>query len=60
MASPHVGEVNLWNLASGNKVATLTGHGSGSNVLFSPDGTWLAASTEGEQMVRLWHATDWR
>lgn len=50
--------VIIWDLTSGEKLATLTGHGGFVNcVVFSPDGQTLA--TTGAATVKLWNTTTW-
>jgi RNA polymerase sigma factor (sigma-70 family) len=53
-------QIHLWELASGQKVATLEGHKESTRGLaFSPDGRWLASCSGGyrtsnDQTVRVW------
>jgi WD40 repeat protein len=49
--------IDLWEVASGNLICTLTGHtGYIKSVVFSPDGRFLAstAAGAGDQTIRLW------
>jgi WD40 repeat protein len=48
--------VKIWDLATGNAIATLVGHpGEVHAVAFSPDGRMLASVSNGnEGTVRLW------
>jgi hypothetical protein len=53
-------QIHLWELASGQEVATLEGHNESTRGLaFSPDGRWLASCsgayrTSNDQTVRVW------
>lgn len=49
-------DINLWDVARGEKVATLTGHTDGVGALaFHPSGEWLVSSSwELDETVRVW------
>ena len=54
LASGSLDEINLWNVASGENIATFKGHiGIVNSVAFSPDGQTLASGTS-DNIVRLW------
>ena len=47
--------VHLWDVRTGQLIATLEGHtGSVNNLAFSPDGTTLASGSS-DETIRLWH-----
>ena len=51
----HDGTIKLWDLATQENIATLSGHYWGvSSVSFSPDGTILASGGFGDETVKLW------
>ena len=53
-----VGTAHLWDVATGSKIRTLTGHAGAINVAFSPDGNTLASGNR-DGIIRLWDvATD--
>ncbi len=48
------GQVTLWDVATGNQIAVLSGHGKGvSQVAFSRDGRLLASSST-DNSIRIW------
>ncbi|MCL4252367.1 MAG: hypothetical protein KJ043_01140 [Anaerolineae bacterium] len=49
-------DIHLWDVATGEKVATLTGHTDGVGALaFHPSGEWLVSSSwEFDETVRVW------
>jgi WD40 repeat protein len=50
------GAVQLWDVATGDALATLTGHTKPVNALaISPDGSWIASGSS-DETVRLWDA----
>ena len=50
------GTVTLWNVATGEETATLSGHEDGVlSVAFSSDGTTLASAGSWDGTVRLWN-----
>ena len=54
-AGGHDGTVKLWDVATREKVATLSGHGFPViSVSFSSDGTMLASGSE-DATVKLWN-----
>src|SRR4051812_28722058 len=49
-----VGQVVLWDAASGNQIAALKGHGKGvSQIAFSRDGRWLASAAT-DNTIKIW------
>ena len=49
-----VGQVTLWDVASGTEIGTLKGHGKGvTQVAFSHDGRLLASSST-DNTIRIW------
>ncbi|MDE0689601.1 MAG: dockerin type I domain-containing protein [Candidatus Poribacteria bacterium] len=48
-----VGTAHLWDVATGSKIRTLTGHAGAINVAFSPDGNTLASGSR-DNTLRLW------
>jgi WD40 repeat protein/tetratricopeptide (TPR) repeat protein len=53
-AEPTPGEIKIWDVASGQEVRTLRGHGAGVNgVAFSPDGSHLVSAGD-DHSVKIW------
>jgi WD40 repeat protein/uncharacterized caspase-like protein len=49
-----VGQVTLWDVATGNQLGILSSHGKGvTQVAFSRDGRWLASSST-DNTIRIW------
>lgn len=56
-----VGEIHLVRVSDRKTVRTLSGHARYViSLAFSPDGKWLASSGVGDQMIRLWSASEGR
>jgi WD40 repeat protein/tetratricopeptide (TPR) repeat protein len=54
-AEPAPGELKIWDVASGQEVRTLRGHGAGVNgVAFSPDGGRLVSASD-DHSVKIWN-----
>jgi DNA-binding beta-propeller fold protein YncE len=52
------GQIQLWDVATGNVVRTLHGHADTvTSVAFSPDGQTLVSASEGDDTVILWDIT---
>ncbi len=51
------GKIKVWDAVSGQNLLAWKGHtGDIRNVLFSPDGKWLASNGENDHMVKVWDA----
>jgi WD40 repeat protein len=59
--SPGVGRVWIWDVATGDLLANLSGYNSDVEALsFSPDAQWLATGHYATGMVRIWEAASGR
>ncbi|KAG0223148.1 WD repeat-containing protein 43 [Actinomortierella wolfii] len=50
--------MKLWNLETRDLIKTFTGHASAiTNIIFSPDDTFVASTAEQDRFINLWDAT---
>jgi WD40 repeat protein len=54
----HDDTVKIWNVESGEQIETLATPGNVMSVNFSPDGCWLAVSSE--RTIQIWDTVNWQ